>query len=257
MTENAAWEKAVAAPAAKLMPLLDVAVPPLGAPLGPIEQRELQTCEVIIQRHRQGFLATARALHTIWEKRLWRETHSSFESYCRQKWDLGKSQAYRYLEGYKLAEGTPNAEGLNGAAMRVLACAAPAQRQELIDMARKKVQTAMAPLFAGSIQEAPADEDVSLTAADLETVIHALHTLAPAQQMEIVAGAEQQLIDDTRSRLPGVESERRSAEDYRLKLLRLLERARKIAARYEWLGLVDAIRAAQQAAPVLPEGESA
>lgn len=231
-------------------PLMAIPTPQTAAsPLSVSERHELKRCELTIHRHRSGFVATAMALHTIWEKKLWRETHMSFESYCRQKWDLGKSQAYRYLEGYRIIEQTPNAEGLGGAALRVLACAPPQTRQELIDLARRQVAQARAPLFAGQIADEPADESITLTAADIETVIGALHTLTPAQQMQLVADAEQQLIEATKDQLPGEASARATAVEYRAKGLRRLEMVRKIAVRFGWVEWAAAIQAALQAVP--------
>ncbi len=69
--------------------------------LEPHEELRLIECEAIIKADLKGFLAVGRALADIRDNRLYRETHKTFEKYCKDKWDLGKSTAYQKIDGYE------------------------------------------------------------------------------------------------------------------------------------------------------------
>jgi hypothetical protein len=69
------------------------------------QQEELERLEGIIQRGRETFEEVCGALWEISAKRLWRETHTSFERYCKDKWDFGKSHAYRMLAAGEVLQG--------------------------------------------------------------------------------------------------------------------------------------------------------
>ena len=44
------------------------------------------------------------ALAKIRDSRLYRETHETFESYCRDRWDMGKAYAYRLIDSAQVQE---------------------------------------------------------------------------------------------------------------------------------------------------------
>ena len=58
-------------------------------------------CEQAIEADLKGFLAVGRALADIRDNRLYRETHKTFEKYCKDKWDLSKGYATRQICGYE------------------------------------------------------------------------------------------------------------------------------------------------------------
>lgn len=68
------------------------------------ERTELALCEAVIERGRQAFLEVGGALMTIQEKRLYRATHTTFDAYCREKWQIGKSYAYDMIAAYGIVE---------------------------------------------------------------------------------------------------------------------------------------------------------
>jgi len=68
------------------------------------EQTELALCEAVIERGRKAFLEVGGALMTIQEKRLYRATHTTFDAYCREKWQIGKSYAYDMIAAYGIVE---------------------------------------------------------------------------------------------------------------------------------------------------------
>jgi len=64
--------------------------------------------EKIVSLGIKATIATARALFEIYsfgEGRLWKAQHPTFEAYCRERWDLQKSQAYRLVECGKFIAG--------------------------------------------------------------------------------------------------------------------------------------------------------
>lgn len=67
----------------------------------PCEQEQLAECEKVIKKGLGTFLDVGRALADIRDNRLYREKYSTFEKYCKEVWDLGKTHAYGQIEGYQ------------------------------------------------------------------------------------------------------------------------------------------------------------
>jgi hypothetical protein len=57
----------------------------------------LATCEEIIEKGLKTFVEVGRALMEIRDCRLYRETHDSFEVYCRERWSLSKPYATQLI----------------------------------------------------------------------------------------------------------------------------------------------------------------
>lgn len=69
--------------------------------LSDTERYQLLQCEDDIRKGLHTFFKVGRALGIIRDNRLYRETHSDFKKYCKEKWDLGQSHAYRQIEASK------------------------------------------------------------------------------------------------------------------------------------------------------------
>jgi hypothetical protein len=67
------------------------------APLTKHEKYQLDHCEKILQTGLRTFFDVGNALTTIRDGRLHRTTHSTFESYCRDHWGIGRSYASRVI----------------------------------------------------------------------------------------------------------------------------------------------------------------
>jgi hypothetical protein len=67
------------------------------APLNDEERREFAACEEIIHRGLTSFAEVGRALLEIRNRRLYKESHATFEAYCRNRWQLGRSHAHRKI----------------------------------------------------------------------------------------------------------------------------------------------------------------
>jgi hypothetical protein len=66
-------------------------------PLTDAEYARLETLETTISKGMDTFVEVGSALAEIRDSRLYRQYHRSFDAYCRDQWDLGKSQAYRLI----------------------------------------------------------------------------------------------------------------------------------------------------------------
>jgi len=66
-----------------------------------IEAHQLSKCEQVIKNGLSTFLTVGRALATIRDNRLYRETHQTFEKYCKEVWDLSRGYAYQQIGGYE------------------------------------------------------------------------------------------------------------------------------------------------------------
>jgi hypothetical protein len=58
---------------------------------------ELQQLESVIERGLQGFYEAGKALTAIRDGKLYKQAHGTFEDYCRERWNLGKSHAYELM----------------------------------------------------------------------------------------------------------------------------------------------------------------
>jgi N6-adenosine-specific RNA methylase IME4 len=65
--------------------------------------RSLDECEVVIERGRQAFVDVGNALAEIRDRLLYRETHATFEAYCKERWGLGKSYVYYQIAAAEVA----------------------------------------------------------------------------------------------------------------------------------------------------------
>lgn len=66
-------------------------------PLSTEDINELERCEVVIKQGLETFIEVGQALMIIRDKRLYRADHGTFEHYCRDKWGMQKSNAYRLV----------------------------------------------------------------------------------------------------------------------------------------------------------------
>jgi len=58
----------------------------------------LDALEAVIERGLGAFVEVGRALLEIRDSRLYRETHGTFEDYCRERWDFDRTYAHRLTQ---------------------------------------------------------------------------------------------------------------------------------------------------------------
>jgi hypothetical protein len=72
----------------------------LASPTAPLSENEhdvLQQCEEILEKGLRTFFEVGNALLRIRQARLYRATHSTFEQYCHERWNMGRSYAWRVI----------------------------------------------------------------------------------------------------------------------------------------------------------------
>lgn len=113
------------------------------------ESARLAECEGAIQSGMATFVQVGTALIEISDKRLYRETHGSFEDYCHEKWKMSARRAYQLCEGAEIinsiASATPavsksvnhGSQSLNERQVRALAKVPKAKRVAVLNRAVK------------------------------------------------------------------------------------------------------------------------
>lgn len=69
-----------------------------GFTLTPAEKNDLQKYETLISAKLTAFFDVGRALLDIKVRKLYRQEFPTFEEYCRRRWDLNRSHAYRLVD---------------------------------------------------------------------------------------------------------------------------------------------------------------
>jgi hypothetical protein len=64
-----------------------------------IVSARLAELEAIVQRGLEASLEAGAALMAIRDERLYRDTHETFDAYCRARWNMSRQHAYRLIAG--------------------------------------------------------------------------------------------------------------------------------------------------------------
>jgi len=76
------------------------------------DRSQLEECEEIIGRGLSTFFDVGSALLNIRDKRLYRGAHKTFEMYCRERWGIGRSYAWRLIGAAVRLNLLPAGQGL-------------------------------------------------------------------------------------------------------------------------------------------------
>lgn len=111
------------------------------APLTQSEKHVLADCEGIIRRGVATWREVGDALATIRDRRLYRETHATFDAYARDRWDIGRSRAYQLIAAADLATtceaaGVPPPANESEARRALAPTAAPDRLRRVLPVAR-------------------------------------------------------------------------------------------------------------------------
>jgi hypothetical protein len=160
------------------------------------EREDLAACEATIHASLSSFGKLGSALAIIHLKRLYRETHPSFEAYCTQRWGISKVHAHRLIQGagvYSNLLPAGNAELLqlpmpqSEAQVRPLTKLAPEQQREA---------------WAKAVEKAP---EGRLTAKHVEAAVKDL--LGASEELHVTGSDEQASLPA----VPGAESKATSS----------------------------------------------
>ena len=78
------------------------------SPLTRVETTALAECEAVIKDNLVGFVAVGEAFKRINEERLYRDTHTTFEEYCNERWEFDRQRAYQLINGAAAARNICN-----------------------------------------------------------------------------------------------------------------------------------------------------
>src|SRR4051794_22622304 len=87
----------------------DIYLLPAGGHLGGGEREDRARLEAVVDRGLAAFLEVGTALTEIRDRRLYRDTHDTFENYCREHWRIGASRARQLISA---AEAAANVESV-------------------------------------------------------------------------------------------------------------------------------------------------
>jgi hypothetical protein len=72
--------------------------------LSDLESRMLENYETIIEQGEQTLIEVGQALAAINKARLYRAEYTSFEEYCREKWNFGRKRGYELMRAGEMAQ---------------------------------------------------------------------------------------------------------------------------------------------------------
>nr|WP_238421072.1 hypothetical protein [Streptomyces taklimakanensis] len=152
-----------------------VPAPYAGSPAEELDDREradLTTCERAVASLQVAFAVAGKALATINQARLYRETHSTFAEYVEDRWGMRRSQAYRLIEAWPVAVALSPIGDINEAQVR-----------ELVPVAKRHGVGA-----ARTVYEAVREQGGRVTAARLREAVRALPSrlASPDQAGDVV-----------------------------------------------------------------------
>jgi len=124
--------------------------------LTPAETRHLKAMEGRIERGMHTFQVVGEALLDIRNNRLYRETHDTFEAYCRDRWEMTRERAGQFIGAAEVVKvlGEGQDEGpVNEAQARELVVVARSVGPEAVQTVWKAAQESGKPLTAAVIRE--------------------------------------------------------------------------------------------------------
>lgn len=139
--------------------------PPTPVTLSRSDRERLQKLERIIDEGLATFVRVGRALQEICDRQLYRETHSTFDDYCRNRFGIGRHYAYRQIRG---AEVTATLEDVDNCQHFDRLPANEAQARPLTTLEPQEVRDAWSLAVELSNGEQPTSREVQ-RAVDLVT----------------------------------------------------------------------------------------
>lgn len=163
--------------------------------LTPREVGDLRALEVRIEEGQQAFVVVAQALLEIRDRKLYRDTHSTFQNYCRMRWGFSGAHAYRFIEAACVIQDvkmSPMGDVLptTERQCRPLTVVEPEKRAEVFSKAVQKAKSENKPVAARHV-EAAVNEHI-----ERPEVVHVVaeskdsEELAELKQAWLLAGRE-------------------------------------------------------------------
>lgn len=122
------------------------------------ESSRLEKLEAVIQRGLSNFVEVGKALVEIRDGKLYRESHATFEDYCRDKWNMAQQSATRFMraaETVTVLKSEPiGSLPLTESQARPLTALEPEARREAWEAAKTAAAAEGKPLAARHVEAA-------------------------------------------------------------------------------------------------------
>lgn len=122
-----------------------------GTALTKSEQSTFEELEAIVEAHKDSWFKAGVALAQIRDGRLYRASHKTFAQYLHERWDMGRSQAYRLIDASETVTLSPIGDKLksaNEAVVRELVDVEPSAHRAVLDAAAENGK----PVTAGGVR---------------------------------------------------------------------------------------------------------
>lgn len=118
--------------------------------------RSLEELETIINRGARAFIEVGNALTEIRDRKLYRSSFKTFESYCRDRWGFSNKNAYHLIDATAVIKQLPkvlSSEIKNARQARALSTVPEHQRQAVLHAAIETAQKECRPMTGRDISE--------------------------------------------------------------------------------------------------------
>jgi hypothetical protein len=147
------------------------------------ELQDLLRLEKMIDSDLKAAFAVGRALGEVRDRALYRNTHTSFEVYCRQRFGIGKSRAYQLLISTKVSSVVPIT---NESQARALAGLAPEVQRRVFEAAAAKGKVTASALKDVFVQLVEQEETAAAAATQAAEATPRRPRLSTIQRLEII-----------------------------------------------------------------------
>ncbi|MCM2419073.1 hypothetical protein [Streptomyces sp. RKAG293] len=168
--------------------------------LTPDEMHQLGVCERAVENLATATWLAGKALHTICNRKLYRHTHTRFDTYVEERWEISARAAYQMIEEWPLAERLTQTMGEPATASHTRA---------LLPVVRRFGLTAATDLYQ-QIRARAAAEDRRLTATITGQIVRLVLKTAgwPAEETQFQAATRQLMSADALPLTTGSRAER-------------------------------------------------
>lgn len=118
------------------------------------ERADLATCERAVAGLQRALAVAGKALATINQARLYRETHATFADYVEDRWGMKRAHAYRLIEAWPVAATLSPVGDTNEAQVRELVPAAKRHGVQVATAVFKELREQGGRMTAARIREA-------------------------------------------------------------------------------------------------------
>jgi len=148
------------------------------------EKKELLSLELTIKKGIRTFYEVGAALLKIRDSRLYREKHSTFEDYCRDRWDMSARKAQRLMVASDLIDN-----------LRPIGVTLPATESQVRPLTKLKSEQ-RAKVWEVAVETAPSGK---VTAKHVKLIVNRMTEEKTTERNSSNTGAEQEQSEEKRN----------------------------------------------------------